>query len=153
MHTNSYTGPRLFLKLANICPIPKDKQVIDVNKDLRPIFLTSTLSKIAKDAVIKYNLKPAIMDRLDCNQFGFMPGSNTTLALITLIHRWSKTVDKEGGRVRSRGVLGLQEEQRMSNILGAQGQDPNKNKPDKLSPLYYTVCMAICSIGHLTCII
>ena len=82
-------------KLANICPIPKVKQVIDVNKDLRPISLTSTLSKIAEDAVIKYDLKPAIMDRLDCNQYGFIPGSNTTLALITLIHRWSKTVDKE----------------------------------------------------------
>ena len=75
-------------KLANICPIPKDKQVIDVNKDLRPISLTSTLSKIAEDAVIKYDLKPAIMIGLDCNQSGFIPGSNTTLALITLIHRW-----------------------------------------------------------------
>ena len=41
------------------------------------------------------------MDRLDCNQFGFIPGSNTTLALITLIHRWSKTADKEGGCVHS----------------------------------------------------
>ncbi len=59
-------------KLANICPIPKDKQVIDVNKDLRPIYLTSTLSKIAEDAVIKCDLKPAIMDRLDFNQFGFI---------------------------------------------------------------------------------
>ena len=27
-------------KLANICPIPKGKQVIDINKDLRPISLT-----------------------------------------------------------------------------------------------------------------
>ena len=41
------------------------------------------------------------MDRLDCNQFDFIPGSNTTLVLITLIHRWSNTVDKEGGCVRS----------------------------------------------------
>ena len=38
-----------------------------------------------------------------------------------------------------RGVLGLQKEQRISNILGAQGRDRSKNKPDKLSPLYYTV--------------
>ena len=75
--------------------------MIDVNKDLRHISLTSTLSKIAEDAVIKYDLKRAIMDHLDCNQYGFIPGSNTTLALIILIHRWSKTVDKEGGCVRS----------------------------------------------------
>ena len=37
-----------------------------------------------------------IMARLDCNQFGFISGSNTTLALITLVHRWAETVDKEG---------------------------------------------------------
>ena len=87
--------------LANICPIPKGKQVIDINKELRPISLTSTLCKIAEDAIIKYDLKPAIMARLDCNQFGFIPGSNTTLALIALIHRWSETVGKEGGCIRS----------------------------------------------------
>jgi hypothetical protein len=88
-------------KLANICPIPKNKQVIDVNKDLRPISLTSPLCKIAEDAIIKYDLKPALMDCLDCNQLGFIPGSNTMLALIALIHRWSETVDKEGGCVQS----------------------------------------------------
>jgi hypothetical protein len=56
--------------------------MIDVNKDLRPISLTSSLCKIAEDASIKYDLKPALMDCQDCNQFGFIPGSNTTLALI-----------------------------------------------------------------------
>ena len=50
----------------------------DINKDLRPISLTSTLCKIAEDAIIKYDLKPKIMARLDCNQFGFIPGSNTS---------------------------------------------------------------------------
>ena len=75
----------------------------DINKDLRPISLTSTLSKTAEDAMIKYDLKPAIilMVRLDCNQFGFIPGSNTTLALIALVHRWAETVDKVGGCVKS----------------------------------------------------
>ena len=42
-----------------------------------------------------------IHDVLDCNQFGFIPGSTTTLALIALVHRWAETVDKEGGCVRS----------------------------------------------------
>ena len=88
-------------KLANICPIPKCKQVTEINNDLRPISLTSTLCKIAEDAITKYDLKPKIMARLDCNQFGFIPGSNTTLALIALIHRWAETVDKVGGCVRS----------------------------------------------------
>ena len=88
-------------KLPDICPIPKSKQVTDINKDLRPISLTSTLCKIAEDVIIKYDLKSAIMAHLDCNQFGFIPGSNTTLALIALVHRWDETVDKEGGCVRS----------------------------------------------------
>ena len=87
--------------MANICPIPKGKQVIDINEDLRPISLTSTLCKIAEDAIIKHDLKPAIMARLDCSQFGFMPGPNTTLALITLVNRLTEIVDKEGGCVRS----------------------------------------------------
>ena len=87
-------------KLADICPIPKCKQVIEINKDLRPISLTSTLCKIAEDAIIKYDLKPKIMARLDCNQFGFIPGSNTTLVLIALIHR-AETVDEEGRCIRS----------------------------------------------------
>ena len=73
----------------------------DINKDLRPISLTSTLCKIAEDAIIKYDLKPKIMARLECNQFKFIPGSNTTMALIALVHRWAETVDKEGGCVRS----------------------------------------------------
>jgi hypothetical protein len=47
------------------------------------------------------DLKPALMDCLDCKEFGFIPDSNTTLALIALIHRWSETVDKESGCVRS----------------------------------------------------
>ena len=65
------------------------------------LYLLPEHSVKSEDAVIIYDLKPAIMDRLDCNQYGFIPGSNTTLALITLIHRWSKIVDKEGGCVRS----------------------------------------------------
>ena len=75
-----------------MCPIPKCKQVTDIIQDLRPISLTSTLCKIAEDAIIKYDLKPAIMARLDCNQFGFIPGSNTTLALIALVHAKLQTL-------------------------------------------------------------
>ena len=44
-------------KLADICPIQKCKQVTDINKDLRPISLSSTLCKIAEDAITKYDCK------------------------------------------------------------------------------------------------
>ena len=77
-----------------MCPIPKGKQASDINKDLRPISFTSTLCKGAEDTIIKHDLKPAIMARLDCNHFGFIPGSNTTVAVIASVYRWSETVDK-----------------------------------------------------------
>ena len=41
------------------------------------------------------------MKCIDPNQYGFIPGSSTTLALISLIHRWSEAVDKTGGSVRT----------------------------------------------------
>ncbi len=90
----------LVWKLANVCPIPKSKQVLNVNNDLRPISLTSTLCKIAEEFVIARDLKPTLMKCIDPNQYGFISGSNTTLALISMIHRWSEAVDKTGGSVR-----------------------------------------------------
>ena len=77
-----------------MCPIPKGKQASDINKDLRPISFTSALCKVAVDTIIKHDLKLAIMARLDCNHFGFIAGSNTTVALIASVYRWSETVDK-----------------------------------------------------------
>ena len=80
-------------KLANVCPIPKCNRVLDINRDLRPISLTSSLCKIAEEVVITRNLKPSLLACIDPNQFGFIPGSSTTLALISLIHRWTEAVD------------------------------------------------------------
>ena len=39
-------------KIADVPPLPKALTVNDINKDLRPISLTSTLSKVAKGFVI-----------------------------------------------------------------------------------------------------
>jgi hypothetical protein len=88
-------------KLANVCPIPKNKIVLDVNKDLRPISLTSSLCKIAEEIGISYDLKSSIMSCIDPNQYGFIPGSCTTLPLTSLIHRWTETVHARGGTVRA----------------------------------------------------
>ena len=87
-------------KLANVCPIPKCNRVLDINRDLRPISLTSSLCKIAEEVVITRNLKPSLLACIDPNQFGFIPGSSTTLALISLIHRWTEAVDEKDGSVR-----------------------------------------------------
>ena len=41
------------------------------------------------------------MSCLDPNQYGFIPGSCTTLALISLIHHWTEIVDVRGRTVRA----------------------------------------------------
>jgi hypothetical protein len=38
---------------------------------------------------------------IDPNQYGFIPGSCTTLALISYIHHWTETVDVSGRTVRA----------------------------------------------------
>ena len=74
-------------KLANITPLPKVKQVSDPKKGLRPISLTSALSKIAEDFVSDY-IKLALEEVVDPNQFGNISGSSTVLALISVMHEW-----------------------------------------------------------------
>ena len=59
----------------------------DFSKDLRPISLTSTLSKIAESIVFDTELKPVILKQVDPNQFGFIPGSSTTF------HHWLNACD------------------------------------------------------------
>ena len=76
-------------KKANIIPIPKHNPVQDVNKHLRPISLTAILSKVAEDYVVEGFLKPAVLKKVDPQQFGTVPRSNTTHALISMLHSWT----------------------------------------------------------------
>ncbi|XP_028417134.1 uncharacterized protein LOC114541408 [Dendronephthya gigantea] len=69
-------------KMADVPPIPKQSKITDFNKDLRPISLTSTLSKVAEKFIIDRGLRPTLLRSLDPSQFGFVPGSCTTFALI-----------------------------------------------------------------------
>ena len=87
-------------KIADVPPIPKARNITDFNKDLRPISLTSTLSKIAENIIIEYELKSKLLRKMDPKQFGFIPGSNTTLALISMIHTWLAALDGTGSTVR-----------------------------------------------------
>ena len=56
-------------------PLPKQKPVKDVNKHLRPISLTSVVSKVAEDFVVESFVKPAFLRKIDRNQFGTIPKS------------------------------------------------------------------------------
>ena len=73
--------------------IPPQIPFEDIKKDLRPISLTPTLSKIAEHFVVQDHVKPAILRKLRSDQFGCIPGSSTTHALITMIHNWTKETD------------------------------------------------------------
>ena len=64
-----------------------------LKKDLRPISLTSCLSKVAEDFVVTDHLKPAVMKVLDSNQYGAVPKSSTTIALLNMIHEWITGTD------------------------------------------------------------
>ena len=88
-------------KDADIVPVAKEKPIRDVNKHLRPISLTPVLSKLAEDYVVEQYVKPAVLARADANQFGTVPGSNTTIALISMLHSWLCDTDGNGATVRA----------------------------------------------------
>lgn len=87
-------------KAADIVPIPKKKPVKDVNKDLRPISLTPVLSKIAEEFVVEGYVRPAMLTKIGDNQFGSIPKSSTTHALLSMVHSWTKQTDGTGSTVR-----------------------------------------------------
>ena len=80
--------------------MPKGKSIEDFNKDLRPISLTSTLSKVAEGFVIEKDLKPVLLKCIEPNQYGFIPNSCTTFALISMLHHWLKATNGSGSHVR-----------------------------------------------------
>ena len=87
-------------KEANIVPIPKQKLILEVNKHLRPISLTPIISKLAEDFVVERYVKPAVMQKIDQHQYGTVPKSCTSYALISMIHSWTKGTDGNGSIVR-----------------------------------------------------
>ena len=99
---SSYLEQRLpdIWKKADVAPIPKSKPIKDVCKHIRPISLTPIMSKLAEEFVVQQFVQPAILSVLDKNQFGAIPGSSTTNALISMIDCWSKATDGNGATVR-----------------------------------------------------
>ena len=87
-------------KEADIVPIPKQKPVNDVNKDLRPNSLNSVISKVAEEYVVGCFVKPAVLKKVDPQQFGTLPGLNTTYALISMLHKWNCDTDGNIATVR-----------------------------------------------------
>ena len=100
---SSYKPKRLpsCWKQANITPIPKEKPIKDISKQLRPISLTPVLiSKLAEDFVVEKYIAPAVLSTIDPFQFGGIPRSSATKALISMVHTWTQATDGTGNAVR-----------------------------------------------------
>ena len=88
-------------KYADVTPLPKVTQVNDIKTDLRPISLTPTLSKVTEHFIVHYHVKPAVLKRLGSDQFGCIPNSSTTHALVNMVHVWARATDGQRNDVRA----------------------------------------------------
>ena len=86
--------------MDDVPPVPKIKNITDFNKELAPISLTPTLSKIAENVILEYELKSQLIKMMDPVQYSCIPGSNTRLRLISIMHTWLAALDGPGSTVR-----------------------------------------------------
>ena len=68
-------------------PILKEQPAQEVSEDLRPILLTPIISKVAEDYIADEFVKPAVLRRVDPNQYGALPGSSPVFVLLSMIHK------------------------------------------------------------------
>ena len=85
-------------KSANICPIPKVTPPKEKD-DLRPISLTSCISKVIEEFVVEWILED-IGYLIDPKQFGCLRGSSTSLCLLDMFHSWLSKLDTDGCSLR-----------------------------------------------------
>ena len=55
---------------------------------------------MAEEFVVAEHLRPSILKKIGDNQFGAIPASSTTYALISMVHSWTKHTDGTGSTVR-----------------------------------------------------
>ena len=86
------------LKLSIVRPIPKVLPPTSIEDDLRPISLTSQISKIMERFTIN-SLMPQVIDQLDPKQFA-LPNKSTTYALVYLLHQILAALDSGHNSIR-----------------------------------------------------
>ena len=86
------------MKYSYITAIPKTTP-ISGDADLRPISLTSCVSKIQEDFAVKWLLED-VQDIIDPQQFGTLKGSSTTYCLLDMLVKWFSSLDKPATCVR-----------------------------------------------------
>ena len=72
-------------KLSRVTPLPKIYPPVSVENDIRPISITSSLSKVAESFLCSF-FNCYFNEYLDINQFGCSAGRSTTFALVKLAH-------------------------------------------------------------------
>ena len=87
-------------KFADVSPLPKAKLVEDLKKHLSPISLTPCLWKVAEECVVADYVKSSVLKVLTPCQYGAVPKSSTTQALMHMLHHWTKGCDGNGATVR-----------------------------------------------------
>ncbi len=86
-------------KSADVCPLPKVKPPKRMDKDLRPISLTPVLCK-GSEYFVREWMMDIIKDFIDPHQFGSLPGSCTSYALIESLHQWLACLETPGKAIR-----------------------------------------------------
>ena len=86
-------------KTATIVPLPKKHPPTSIEKDIRPISLTPIVSKVFEAIVLKW-VDTVMRPQLDPRQFGSIPGTCTTDALVEMVHQWYQETDYTGKCVR-----------------------------------------------------
>ncbi|KAM3849703.1 death domain-containing protein 1 [Diretmus argenteus] len=80
-------------KSATVVPLPKSKP--PSTSEIRPISLTSLLSKVAESFITQWTRKD-ILPQIDSQQFGCLPGRSTTHSLLDLTNDLYKSLDCPG---------------------------------------------------------
>lgn len=86
-------------KKADVIPVPKNKAPSDINKDLRPLSPTATLSKACERFVVDW-LMQSFSEKIDKRLFGSTKNSSTTHALLSLAHHLLNETDASKNTAR-----------------------------------------------------
>ena len=84
-------------KQFDVTAMPKVNPCTDLD-DLRPISLTSALSKMQESYVVDW-MHEDIKDGICSEQYGGVPGSSV-LALVHLLHKWNQVMDTPDKGIR-----------------------------------------------------
>ena len=88
------------METATFIPLPKKRPPESIENDIRPIALTPILAKVFESIIVKWVDNNIIIPQIDDKQFGVMAVTDTTDALVEMLHKWYEATDEPGTTVR-----------------------------------------------------